>query len=207
MRIEWQASLGFALADVWLVKTLAKRKVSVSKLALGVSVGLVILAGLGVSGFNVGRDSVYSPKAKLTVQELRSHLKQINLLKKEISNRRQSFREPTELLQLEPDIDSWNTHVQEITRLLSTVDLDRDIPPPVSRFIDLITAAVAFDKRELENIALQLTVVRSLRSQETRSSEVSSRTRLDALMEQEYAIDREREAFNFPQRAKQLSTP
>ena len=187
--IAFQITGGFTLVYLWLLKTIWRLKASRAKLALGVGIAVLILVLPSVyAGFRLGEDAVYSPDAKRIVHQLQFHLKQIELLEDDVSTRRQSVRNPEELLQLRPDIESLDGHVRQVERLLSEIHQE-DTPVFVSGLIDLMREGVALNRRELENVKQQFAVIISARAENAREKGAAYRKYLLPLIKEEADIE------------------
>jgi hypothetical protein len=96
-------------------------------------------------------------------------------------------------------VASWNEHIERISHLDASIQHD-EIPPVVAKILKLMNEALVFDKREIENINRQISIVKASRGLSKKEAEAFYKQELLPLMDQEDEINKQREASNFQQR-------
>jgi hypothetical protein len=202
-KIGYSVSIGMFLAASWTVKNVIKTKPSARPRVITFAVIAAIQIIAAAIGFKLGKDGAYPPEQRALMQELDGYVIQAKTLKEQMAQIREPFTEPEEILSLEPMVTSWKDHLENISKLDKTIKHDQ-LPPIVAEVLKVLNEGLAFDKRELENISAQISVVKSAKGLSKQKRTALYEQRLLPLMDQEEEINRQRKAANFDQRLKDM---
>lgn len=202
-KIGYAVSVGMFLAASWTVKNVIRTKPSARPRVITFAVVAAIQIIAAPIGFKLGKDGAYPPEQRALVQELGGYVIQVKTLKEQMAQIREPFTEPEQILSLEPMVTSWNDHLENISRLDKAIRHDQ-LPPIVAETLKVMNEGLAFDRRELENINAQISVVKSAKGLSKQKTTALYEHKLFPLMDQEEGINQQRGAAKFDQRLKDM---